>query len=240
MVNGTSIRLTRANSWSSNNGTSQDITYDKSSHSFRNNKMDSEIVSKDSSECSRGRSECAGGKLVHNQQLAKTSVRINSKKNIGLNGTECTNDNGSKEQATHHGTKNAPSVNHCEERKEEINSGDDTDEDANVGGDKSDRDEISKNIEGGSNGKGQDEMTGQSTAAFDEKVLQNFAIDFKIRSTPAARIGFIHKEFIKEVLMVAPSTKFVASNKQTIPTPAEITTVDQFPLNHLLHQKFFH
>jgi hypothetical protein len=71
--------------------------------------------------------------------------------------------------------------------------------------------------------------------------MQKFFIDFKIRNTPAATISFIHnKEFIKEVLMIAPSTSFVASNRRTTPTPTKITAVDHFPSNHLLHQKIFH
>jgi hypothetical protein len=70
--------------------------------------------------------------------------------------------------------------------------------------------------------------------------MQKFVIDFKIRNTPAATIGFIHREFIKEVLTVAPSTSFVVSNKRKIPTPIKITTIDMFPSNHLLHQNFFH
>jgi hypothetical protein len=80
----------------------------------------------------------------------------------------------------------------------------------------------------------------QKNPAFDGKVIQKFVIDFKIQNTTAAKIRFIHKEFIREVFTVAPSTSCVASNKRRIPTPAKITLIEQFPSNHLLHQKFFH
>jgi hypothetical protein len=53
-------------------------------------------------------------------------------------------------------------------------------------------------------------------------------------------MGFIHKEFIEEILTVALFTTFEALNKRTTPPPNKISKLEEFPLNHLLHQKFFH
>jgi hypothetical protein len=74
----------------------------------------------------------------------------------------------------------------------------------------------------------------------DIKVMQTFTIEFNIRNTPATTIGSIHKEFITEILTVAPFTTFKASNKRTVPAPLRIEAPEHFPSNHLLHQKFFH
>lgn len=64
------------------------------------------------------------------------------------------------------------------------------------------------NTNGRDDGKRNDEATPQLNPAFDNKVMQKFVIDFKIRSTSAATIGHIHKQFIQEVLTVAPNTSF--------------------------------
>ena len=74
----------------------------------------------------------------------------------------------------------------------------------------------------------------------DANVLQTFTLEFDIRSTPANTVGSIHKEFIKEIMTVAPFTTFAASNTRTTPAPIRITTIEDFPQHHLLHQKFFH
>ena len=74
----------------------------------------------------------------------------------------------------------------------------------------------------------------------DANVMQTFTLEFDIRNTPANTVGSIHKEFIKEILTVAPFTTFAASNTRTTPAPIRIITIDDFPHHHLLHQKFFH
>jgi len=93
--------------------------------------------------------------------------------------------------------------------------------------------------DGEENGK-DDDGTKASGPGHDKTVMQTFTVEFNIRSIPANKIGFIHKEFIKEILTVAPFTIFEASNKRTTPAPTNITKIEQFPSNHLLHQKFFH
>jgi hypothetical protein len=88
------------------------------------------------------------------------------------------------------------------------------------------------------NGNGNEKENENETATpatnpgHDIKLLQTFTVEFNIRTIPANKIGFIHKEFIKETLTVAPFTTFEASNKRTMPTPTKISTIDQFPSNH--------
>jgi hypothetical protein len=88
--------------------------------------------------------------------------------------------------------------------------------------------------------KDKETTTTATNPGHDIKLLQTFTVEFNIRTIPANKIGFIHKEFIKEILTVAPFTTFEASNKRTMPTPTKISNIDQFPSNHLLHQKFFY
>ena len=111
----------------------------------------------------------------------------------------------------------------------------------NAGGEKdAEQGGNNNNNDGSGNGNGYEEQASQPSPASDVKVLQKFVIDFNIATTPASTIGLIHKQFIKEVLLVAPSTTFIASNQRTIPTPEPITSIEQFPQTHFIHQKFFH
>ena len=89
-------------------------------------------------------------------------------------------------------------------------------------------------------GKEKETETQTPSPGHDIKVLQTFTLEFNIRTTPANKIGYVHKQFINEILTVAPNTTFEASNKRTIPQPASITTTEEFPRDHLLHQKFFY
>jgi hypothetical protein len=70
--------------------------------------------------------------------------------------------------------------------------------------------------------------------------MQTFTLEFDMRYTPAEKVGSIHKAFDDEIFTVAPNTSFIASNKRTIPILDKIQKKEQFPNNHLLHQKFFH
>ena len=184
-----------------------------------------------------GSSESVNINLVGQQILRKFNGGISSKNNNGKTVANSTTEKTTQgKQASGRGETNTTQDINEEER----------DHNNNQEGNTEDTDKVGEESTGGdnNNNKEEEERSGnaqeETTPAFDDKVLQKFVIDFKISSTPAAKIGYIHREFIKEVLMVAPSTKFVASNRRTIPTPENIETADQFPPTHFLHQKFFH
>jgi len=207
--------------------------------------MNPETVVPDNEGCTGGRPGCRENKLRHHKLSEEGNDRNSNNKNNGMKEKNSSQDNGNNDGSTQQDATAATQVtNNGETGNEENNSGD-NERNADVGGgEKQDggkgNEQPDNNNNNDGNGNGYEEQASQPTPAFDDKVLQKFVIDFKMRNTPAATIGFIHKEFIKEVLAVAPSTSFVASNKRTIPTPTTITAIDHFPSNHLLHQKFFH
>lgn len=93
------------------------------------------------------------------------------------------------------------------------------------------------------NGRKEDnegENEDQTFPGFDVTTMQTFTLEFDMRNTAANTVGSIHKAFIEEIFEVAPNTSFEPSNKRTTPTPKKMQTKEQFPSNHLLHQKFFH
>jgi hypothetical protein len=203
--------------------------------------MDTTEASREAVDSIRTGGEGSAIDQVHRHELAKLGGAINSTKNIGHKVPDSpmgnVNDNKGQQQdgdVTRNENRNE------EENKDNSNTGHNADAGNNESGEAIGGGNGNGKQDSNDKGNGYADSASQINPAFDGEVMQKFVIDFKIRNTPAATIGFIHKAFIKEVLTVAPSTLFVASNKRTIPTPTKITAIDHFPSNHLLHQKFFH
>jgi hypothetical protein len=207
------------------------------------NNMDNIVRLRDIQDCKGGGSKGQSSEVLHRQKSAKKGGGINNNKNIGHKITEAmagTTDDDRDKQQDGNGNTNTKEKNSGEESKEESTNNNNSDTGNNERMERSGESKGGDKEDNKDNGNGYEEQASQTNPAFDGEVMQKFVIDFKIRNTPAATIGFIHKQFVKEVLTVAPSTFFVASNKRTIPTPEKITTIEHFPSNHLLHQKFFH
>ena len=239
-----------------NNNKSSIVVSGETTHQNRDTNMDPETVIQAIEAGTRGRHGCQNDNLRRHQSSEEGDDRNHNNENNGGKEKNSTQDNGNNDGSTQQDATDATQVTNNGETGNEGNNSGTSESTADVGSGNKDGEGTSNNEKwkerrGDNNnseqdnnnegsGNGYEEQASQTTPAFDNKVLQKFVIDFKMRDTPAATIGFIHKEFIKEVLTVAPSTSFVASNTRTIPTPATITTIDQFPSNHLLHQKFFH
>ena len=199
-----------------------------------------EAAAKESYASTVGKIGDNNGKLGRLQKAEKSYGVISNHINIGLATLTTTTDENNSGEKQASGNSNSENNNDNENKEKDTDNGKEKDNNEEVieqSGDTGNSNDDDNNNEGGN---GYEEQASQATPAFDGKVLQKFVIDFNIATTPAATIGFIHKQFIKEILTVAPFTTFIASNKRTIPTPDPITTVEQFPTNHFLHQKFFH
>jgi len=228
----------RSKTTTSNNGSTRISVCDETTHHNSNNDMETKMGKTVNTTNTRGKSIGRAREKICHEILAPFESGINTKEHSGKKANDSNPNNENDRQQKDANTTN------------ETNNGKESHVNGTVNGSETGNNEKWKGRRGDNNGEqdnnkkgtgdGDEEQASQSTPAFDGEVLQKFVIDFKIRNTPAATIGFIHRAFIKEVLTVAPSTSFVASNKRTIPTPTKITTIESFPSNHLLHQKFFH
>ena len=184
-----------------------------------------------------------GPKTINITAITLGSENRNGK--LGKEEMDSSQESGNKERSTQKQATDATADDVTEETSNEDGkaraNGDKTD--SGQGGTpdgERDKEQGDNNNNNEGNGNRDEEQANESTPAFDVKVLQKFVIDFNLRTTPAATIGFVHKQFVNEILTVAPSTTFVASNQRTIPTPAPITDIEHFPRTHMIHQKFFH
>jgi len=231
----TAYKLNRNDSWNSNNSDSTINTFDETTHGSRDGDFNSEESSQEGTDNTRAVCQYNVGEKERQHNSEPKGERYITTGNNDTNKDESSVGIGSNNGQTNDANGNI-----------KAGSGGEVSKDGNSAGNENETNNNESNgVPAGDNngredGQGYDEATPQVNPAFDDKVMQKFVIDFKIRNTPASTIGFIHKQFIQEVLTVAPNTTFEASNRRTIPTPTKIKTIDHFPSNHLLHQKFFH
>ena len=180
------------------------------------------------------------------QKLGKT-VGENNANEQKESEVESHNDSNKQEEASGDKEKEERSVSNGDNGKDDVGQANETGDD-NRDAASGDDGKGTGGSGGNSNGNGKEndkekEKETETTTTgpgHDINVLQTFTLEFNIRTTPANKIGYVHKQFINEVLTVAPNTTFEASNKRTIPQPLNITTTEEFPRDHLLHQKFFY
>jgi hypothetical protein len=232
------VKLVRHSvSWSSNNSDSTIETCEETTHQSSDYNLGLKIGSIDMLNYTRAGSGYQSCELDNRKKWAKSGGENMSNEN---NQPEQSKDNSNNNDETQMETNNNPDKgSNGGESNEDSNKGTNTDESNKESGDAT-GDSNSEKGRNDTNGNDNEDTASQTNPGFDGETMQKFVIDFKIRSTPAATIGYIHKQFIQEVLTVAPSTTFIPSNRRTIPTPATIETIANFPSNHLLHQKFFH
>jgi hypothetical protein len=221
----------------SNNSDSTVETCEETTHHRSDYKMGQKIGSTDTLNNTRAGSGYQSCEMDNGERWAKSG------------GENMSNENNQPEQSKDNSSNNDETQMETNKNPDEGSNGGESNDDSNKRTNPDDSSKETGEATGDSNSeKGQNDTNGndnedtasQTNPGFDGATMQKFVIDFKIRSTPAATIGYIHKQFIQEVLTVAPSTTFVPSNRRTIPTPATIETIANFPSNHLLHQKFFH
>ena len=166
---------------------------------------------------------------------------------VGKESNETT-DRTDKEQESSEGDKTMDDEQ--QETNNSTNKEKPTGKDTGTNDDKDSAENNAKKGEGASNNSGSGNNGGKENnedgnkdpnfPGFDVNTKQTFTLEFDMRNTAANTVGTIHRAFIEEIFEVAPNTVFEPSNKRTTPTPKNMTTKEQFPTTHLIHQKFFH